>query len=144
MWLLDKEKLNFCVLFLPSCLSLSGPQWRDKLTPPQSLFVSFIPTETFQRERSVNIHHRKTGVWPPRRPSHSAVILIILCDMLTFYLGLSALLFARTAQRNEARRSVFAFISALWEISCFNIRPHLKSINTSLTCAELSSLHVFV
>lgn len=96
--MLDKEKLNFCVLFLSSCLSLSGPQWRDKLTPPQSLFVSFIPTETFQRERSVNIHHRKTGVWPPRRPLHSAVILIILGDTLSFYLGLSALIMRRRAQ----------------------------------------------
>lgn len=42
--------------------SLSGPQRRDKLTLPPSLFVSFIPVEIFQKEKSVNIPHRKTGV----------------------------------------------------------------------------------
>lgn len=52
--------------------AVSGPQkWRDKLTLPPFLFVSFIPVETFQRERSANIRHRKTGVWPPRRPLRS-------------------------------------------------------------------------
>lgn len=46
----------------PSFSSLSGPQRRDKLTLPPSLFASSIPVETFQKERSVNIHHLKTGV----------------------------------------------------------------------------------
>lgn len=100
--------------FLCFSSSLSGPQWRDKLTLPQSLFVSFIPTETFQRERSVNIHHRKTGVWPPHRPLHSAVIFhFVTC--LVFYLGLSALLFIHIGQHNEVQCLVFGLISSSLE-----------------------------
>lgn len=67
--------------------------------------------EIFQRERNVNIHHRKTGVWPPHRPLHSAFHF----DMLRFYVGLSLFFLDNTMRCNIW----FNFLTMSEEINCW-------------------------
>lgn len=71
-------RITLCFLSsLCISVSLSGPQWRDRLTLPQSPFMSCIPVENFRWEKSVNTPHRKTGVWPPRLYWEHTVVQVV-------------------------------------------------------------------